>query len=406
MRILMLTLYLPYPTNSGGQIRSYNLIKHLSKKHEITLVSFIKKGEEKFAGELKKYCKDVVLFYRSEKPFTFSKVLKTGFSLYPFLVVRNYCPEAKPALEKMLKEQKFDVIHVETFYLRPHLPDTNIPIVLVDQTIEFQVYSHYVSQMRNLFLKPFYFVDVLKLRYWETRFWKEASRVVAVSEADRTVMRGCAPGIKVDIIPNAPGEELSELYHPEEKIKVKNPLIFYQSNFLWMQNVEGAVVLAKEVFPLIKKAYPTAKCRIIGQNARANAHMKVNELEKEGVEFVEQDKADVDAVVASYKEGTIFVAPLHGPGGTRLKILGAMSAGVPVVTTSVGAKGLEVVNGRDILIGETSEEIANLTLKLIKDKKLLKKIVINAKKLIKEKYDWSVIANDLSQIYEQTARKD
>jgi len=402
MKILMLTLYLPYPTNSGGQIRSYNLIKHLSKKHEITLVSFIKKGEEKYADELRKYCREVVLFYRSEKPFTTEKILKTGFSLYPFLVVRNYCPEAKPALEKMLAEKKFDVIHVETFYLRPHLPKTDIPIVLVDQKIEFQVYRHYVSQMKNLLLKPLYLLDVLKLRYWETRFWREASRVVAVSEADKKVMQKCVPGMDVEIIPNAPGEELADLYDPDHKTRVKTPLIFYQSNFLWMQNVEGAVTLARDVFPLIKKAYPAARCRIIGQNARTNAHMKVNELEKEGVEFVEQDKADVDAVVQSYKEGTIFVAPLHGPGGTRLKILGAMSAGVPVVTTPVGAKGLEVTNGKDILIGQTPEEVAMLTVKLIKDRKLFREIVVNAKKLIKEKYDWGVIAGDLSKIYEAT----
>ena len=89
MKILMLTLYLPFPPTSGGQIRSFNLIKDLSKKHEITLVSFIKKGEEVYASELKKYCKEVLFFYRSDKPFSITNILKTGFSLYPFLVMRN-----------------------------------------------------------------------------------------------------------------------------------------------------------------------------------------------------------------------------------------------------------------------------------------------------------------------------
>lgn len=397
----MLTLYLPYPPNSGGQIRSYNLIKQLSKKHDITLVSFIKKGEEKYASEMQKYCKEVIYFYRSEKPFSLKNILRTGFSLYPFLVMRNLSSVAQVFLAQKLKQEKFDVIHVETFYLRPHIPaDISVPVVLVDQTIEYAVYQHYVANMKWWFLKPLYYIDVVKLKYWETRFWKEAKKVIAVSEADKKTMQLSVPGLKVDIIPNAPGDDLKNLYNLDKKLDVKTPLIFYQSNFLWMQNVEGAVFLAKKVFPLIKKVYPDVRCRIIGQNARTNAHMKVNELENEGVEVVEQDKSDVAAVVKSYDEGTIFVAPLHGPGGTRLKILGAMSAGVPVVTTSIGASGLEITNGENILIGETPKEIADLVLKLIKDKKLFRKIVENAKKLINEKYDWKSIAVDLGKIYE------
>ena len=397
----MLTLYLPYPPNSGGQIRSYNLIKHLSKKHEITLVSFIKKGEEKYADELRKFCKEVIYFYRSEKPFSLINILRTGFSLYPFLVMRNLCEEARDFLDKKINKEKFDVIHVETFYLRPHIPaHISIPVILVDQTIEYAVYQHYMDNFKWWFLKPFLFIDVAKLKYWETKFWKEAKKVIAVSEADKKTMQQAVPGLAVEIIPNAPGDDLAGLYNPVKKLEEKKPLIFYQSNFLWMQNVEGAIVLAKEVFPLIKKTYPDARCRIIGQNARTNAHMQVTELEKHGVEVVEQDKSDVNAVIKSYREGTIFVAPLHGPGGTRLKILGAMSAGVPVVTTPVGAKGLEITNGEDILIGKTPEEVARLTMKLIKDKKLFLRIVENAKKLIREKYDWKIIAKDLGEIYE------
>lgn len=400
----MLTLYLPYPTNSGGQIRSYNLIKNLSKEHEITLVSFIKHGEEKYADEMKKYCKEVLYFYRPEKPFTLGSILKTGLSLYPFVVVRNFCPDAKVALAKKIKKEKFDVIHVETFYLRPHIPENvTIPIVLVDQTIEYVVYQHYVETMKQWFLKPLFAIDVAKLKYWEARFWREASRVIAVSQADKATMQKLVPNLPVDIIPNAPGDELAHLYTAHQKTPTKSPLIFYQSNFLWMQNVEGAIRLAHDVFPLIKKALPSARCRIIGQNARSNAHVNVRDLEGNGVEIMEQDKSDVAAVIESYREGTIFLAPLYGPGGTRLKILGAMSAGVPVVTTPIGAAGIDAVPGREILIGQTPQELADLTIKLIKDKKLFRQIVVDAKKLIEQKYDWSVISKNLAQIYAQTA---
>ena len=89
----MLTLYLPFPPTSGGQIRSFNLIKNLSRKHEITLVSFIKKGEEVYADELRKYCKEVIYFYRSKSPFVVGNIFKWLFSLYPFVVIRNFSSE-------------------------------------------------------------------------------------------------------------------------------------------------------------------------------------------------------------------------------------------------------------------------------------------------------------------------
>lgn len=396
MKILMLTLYLPYPPTSGGQIRSYNLIKNLSKKHEITLISFIKKGEEVYADELRKYCKEVIYFYRSDKPFSLFNVLKTGFSFYPFLVMRNFSALGKNTIEEKLKKEKFDLIHVETFYLRPHIPRTNIPIVLVDQTIEFEVYQHHTETMKWWFLRPLFYIDVLKLRYWETRFWKEAASVVAVSEPDKLKMQKLVPGLKVDIIPNAPGDDLTSVFEQRKTPDFKHPIIFYQSNFFWMQNVEGAQFLVKKVFPEIHKLIPNAKCRIVGQMATE----KVNYLKSNFVEVIDLETSDIEGVRKAYREGTVFVAPLWGPGGTRLKILSAMSTGVPVVTTSVGAQGIEITNGKNILIADTPQAMAKAVVKLLTDRQFYQDIVVNAKKLIREKYDWAVIAKDLSKIYE------
>lgn len=402
MKILMLTLYLPYPPTSGGQIRSYNLIKNLSKKHEITLYSVIKRGEEKYAQEMEKYCKEVIYFYRPDKPWTLKNILNTGLSLYPFVVMRNLSLAGRKELTKRLKSDNFDLIHVETFYLRPHLPPTQIPMLLVDQTIEFQVYQHFVDSFKWWFLRPLLYVDVLKLRYWETKFWREAARVVAVSEADREKMQQSVPGMKVDIIPNAPGDDLADVFASRKKPDFKKPIIFYQSNFFWMQNVEGAEILIRDVFPKIKKEIPGAICRIVGQKATE----KVSRLKGEGIEIIDLETSDIEGIKKAYREASVLVAPLWGPGGTRLKILSAMSTGVPVVTTPVGARGLEVQNGEHALIAEDSDGLAKATIKLLSDPKLYTLIVQNAKKLIQEKYSWKSVANKLSKIYEETAGKN
>ncbi|MBI4099774.1 glycosyltransferase [Candidatus Microgenomates bacterium] len=399
MKILMLTLYLPYPPTSGGQIRSYNLIKNLSKKHEITLVAIIKKGEEKYASELEKYCKEVLFFYRTSKPWTLRNVLKSGLSPYPFLVIRNTSEEAKRAISRKLTKEQFDLIHVETFYLMPHVPKTAVPILLVDQTIEFQVYQHYVDSMKWWFLRPLLYLEVLRLRFWETKFWQQADKVVAVSQADARMMKSYVSGLDVGIIPNAPGDDLSDLYQKRSKPNFARPIVYFQSGFLWLQNVEGAKILARQVFPLIKKQIPEAICHIVGQSATR----KIGYLGTNDVKIIDLENDDIAGVRQAYLKGTVFVAPLWGPGGTRLKILSAMSTGVPVVTTPVGIEGIEAKHQTHVLIGKNSPELASLTVKLLKDKKLYEKIVVNARKLIEDRYGWQVIADKLSKIYEETA---
>ena len=183
----MLTPYLPYPLLTGGQTRSYNLIKRLSKLgHDITLFSLVKSDKEKkYVYELEKYCKEVRVFKRPGKPWTLTNIFKTGFSLFPFLVVRNWADGEKSAVGEKLKKENFDLIHAETFYVMPHIPETNIPIVLVDQTIEYKVYQHYVENYKFPLLKPLFYLDVAKLktRYSENtlkvpeKYLKEAIRL-------------------------------------------------------------------------------------------------------------------------------------------------------------------------------------------------------------------------------------
>jgi len=167
MKILMLTPYLPYPLLSGGQIRTYNLLKKLATKHEITLFALIKNQDEKqYIPELEKYCAKVKVFQRSEKPFTIKNIIKALFSSYPFLVIRNYVPEAIDAIREELDAEKYDLIHAETFYMMPHLPENDIPTILVEQTIEYLGYESYAKKAPKLF-RPLLESDIKKIRRWE-----------------------------------------------------------------------------------------------------------------------------------------------------------------------------------------------------------------------------------------------
>lgn len=389
MKILMLTPYLPYPTNSGGQIRSNNLIKHLSKKHEITLCSLIKNDEDrKYIENLKPFCKEVYVFKRPTKPWTIGNILRTGFSSLPFLVVRNYSPSEKEDLPKIIEEGNFDIIHAETFYVSPHIPQTDIPIVLVDQTIEYQVYQHYVKSFRLLFLRPLLYIDVLKIKYWESYYWKKASRVVAVSDRDANIMKETVPGLQVNVVPNGVGDDLTEnvpLHYGHK--------ILFMGNYAWLQNSEAARILAKEVFPKIREKIKDAKLIIAGQYAE-----KIADLAGEDIEIKDLPIDDIKSVQNYFRTCGVLVTPLYGPGGTRLKILGAMASHLPVVTTKVGITGINACD-EEVLQGESPEDLANLTIKILEDKKLYEKIANNARKFVEKNYFYDAIAEKLDDIY-------
>ncbi len=393
MKILMLTPYLPYPPSSGGQIRSYNLLKKMAKDHQVTLFSLVKfDAEKKYVPELEKICHRVKVFKRAEKPWTLTNIIKTGFSMFPFLVVRNYSSEERRAIEKLLEEEEFDVIHAETFYVSPHIPKTKIPIVLVDQTIEYQVYRHYVKNYRWWFLKPLLNIDVLKLKFWEEYYWKKASRVVAMSDKDAKVMRALVPGLKVSVIPNGVGEDLMV----KSKVHYNQTLLF-MGNYAWLQNIEAAKFLANKIYPIVKAAIPTAKLLIAGQNTD-----KVNDLAGDDIELRDLDIEDIDGVRESYHQSGVLVAPLYGPGGTRLKILGAMASHLPVVTTKVGIAGIGQ-SGHDYLEAETAKGMAEQTIKVLNDRELYAQIAVNARELVEDKYSYDSIARELSDVYEEVA---
>lgn len=398
MKVLMLTPYLPFPPSSGGQIRSYNLIKHLSRRHDITLFSLIKGDEEKkYIPELEKYCSKVKVFKRSKSPWTLKNIIKTGFGTFPFLVVRNLVNEEKEALEKELEQSSYDIIHAETFYVMPHIPETSVPILLVDQTIEYLVYKHYVDEQALFFLKPFFLIDVLKLKYWEKKYWEKANRVVAVSEADKREMLKVSPYLKVDILPN--GVDL-EFFKVKKNWNEKNPKILFVANFKWLQNTEAAEVLLDVVFPKIFEKLPNSKLWIVGQHVPE----KIKRRAGESVVISDLNYDDEETIKRAYYESSIFVSPLRGPGGTRLKHFAAMASKLPLLTTTVGAEGLNATKGKNILVEDDFSEMARKAVFVLTNPDKARQLAENARFLVEKNFSWSVIADSLDSIYKETAR--
>lgn len=394
MKILMLVPFLPNDQMSGGQTRWYNLIKHLSKTHKITLMSLIKDDwERKFIPELSKYCEKVMVFKRPKSPWTFRNLFLTLISFNPLVVIRNLSLEERSAIKKELSSNEYDLIHAETFYVMPHIPKTKTPIILVEPTIEFSVYKHYVDNEVGALLKPIYMFDVMKLKFWEKFYWRRASKLFAVSEDDKRVMQQEIPDIKVGVVPN--GIDIN--YFNNKKVDKASPQrILYVGNYKWMQNVEAVNILISDIWPRVKDKIKNVKLWLVG----VNMPISLLEIAKKNNDIIISE--GLPDVREAYKKSTVLVAPIKGPGGTRLKVLEAMASGLPVVSTSVGVAGLGVLDKHEVLIGNSINEISMLTIRVLKNSDFAVRIGLAGKRFVEKNYDWDKIVKSLNNAYEDT----
>lgn len=387
----MITPYLPYPLHSGGQTRSYNLIKHLSKKHQIALFSFIRGPEEnRYLKDLSPYCQKIKTFVRG-KTWDIKKILFALFTPYPFLVANYYSRQLRNAIKEELAKEKYDLVHIECFYLMPNVPKTKLPKILVDQTIEYEVYRHYTKTLPWYLvpLKALYYLDVEKIYFWEKYFWKTADQTCAVSKDDKRLMKKHCPKAKFEVVKN--GVNIEQFIKRKYQKTSLPTILFGVANFKWMQNREGVDILLKSVWPKIKKELPKSRLWIIGRYA------------PEFYGQFGQDKditvREADDVAYFYQKAWVLVAPIKSGGGSRTKFFEAMASGLPIITTKQGIEGIKIKKNQEAIIVNTSDQLARAAVDLIKKPEKMREIGKKAQRLVREKYSWQESAKELDQVY-------
>lgn len=384
MKILIVSSYLPYPLFSGGQIRLYNLIKNLSEKHSITLVCEKRDHQtQKDIDEVKKICESVYIAER-KKQWSTTNILKTGFSLDPFLITGHTSKEMKEIISKVLSSEKFDLIHVETFYVMQNLPKTNLPIVLAEHNVEYKVYEKFVN--KSLFIaKPLLYLDILKLKRIEKAYWKKATKLIAVSEIEAKEM-----GRDVEIVPN--GVDIDK-FKMRKVFKGKKKKVLFIGDFKWIQNRDSIVYIIKNIWPKVVKKNPDARLWIVGKKIPDS----IKELKDESIIFDENAPNETELI---FQEADVLLSPIRVGGGTNFKILESMSCGTPVITTALGNEGIKARENEEIVICDLPEEFSNKTSLLLTDEYLYEKISRNSRKFIEKNYDWKNISKKLNKVYE------
>jgi glycosyltransferase involved in cell wall biosynthesis len=221
-------------------------------------------------------------------------------------------------------------------------------------------------------------IEAAKMRRYERETVARFPRVIAVSEHDRKEMSAMTDRSRISVVPT--GVDLKQY---RAAASAEEPLVIFVGSMDWEANIDGVDYFCREIWPSVKERTPEARLRIVGRNP----HPRVQKLAGESIEVT----GTVTSIVDHLKEAAVFVVPLRVGGGTRLKIYEAMAMGKAVVATSIGAEGLDVTDGRDILLADNAAKFADSVVALLKDRSLRRSIEQAAQDTA-ARYDWSVIA--------------
>ncbi len=412
MKVLLISPYIPYPPITGGKVRVYNFLKKLSEKHEIVLICLLKNTDEfKDVKVLEKQGFKIYPVLR-RKAWSIQNLVRTLFTKYSFLtVVNNFSPDTENLILEVIKKEKPDLIHLETFYMAQSLlavrDKIKIPILLAKVDVEAQVYFRNAQQKKNPILKLMGYIDARKMLSYEVQVCKYFDKVTFASEVDRTLLTSYLKkrniNVSTDLIPNGVD---TKHYVPTNTKKYSKPTVVFLGNFRYFANTDAAFYFVKNIWPIITSKIDT-HLYIVGpllpkgiQRLLSNDVAKLNTDNITVTGFVEED---VKKNILS--KSWISVAPIRIGSGTKLKILESMAIGTPVIATPVGIEGIDAVDNKSVLIGESPQQVANKIVKLLKDQSLRQTISKNARKLVEDVYEWDVICSKLDKIYRDLTKK-
>jgi glycosyltransferase involved in cell wall biosynthesis len=246
-------------------------------------------------------------------------------------------------IKQVLGSTKFDLIHIETFYVAQNIPPTSLPVVLIDHNIEHKVYQRFANHA-PLAARPFLNIDVAKIKREEETFWHEASQVVAVSEDDQKIME--KSGINAAIVAN--GVNVEQFAFKEKTNKSRIRKILFIGDFKWIQNQDSAKFILEEIWPLVS-AHMECKMWFV---ARKIPEIIKSLTRDSSVIFDEESSGNPAPHI--FQEADVLLAPIRVGGGTSYKILESMSCGTPVVTMPLSANAINAMDGENIMVGRTN----------------------------------------------------
>lgn len=397
MRILFLSSRSPYPPNCGHALRTYNLIREAVKKHDITLVSYVlSQDEETGIREMEGICSKVVSVpvpIAKGRSRLYAGLLRNLFSDRPFLAHKYGTPLMTNTVRELLRDNTYDLVHIDTLWMAVHRHAVKgLPVVVSDHNVEYRVLEKRAG-LESGIARRFWSTQARRMRNFEIRVLNESTCTVAVSDADTEGLRQLVPAARVFTVPN--GVDV-DFFQPDWTAPRKNVVVFV-GNMDYQPNVDAVRYFTGSIWPMVHHERPDSEFVVIGARPPAVVR-KCGEIP--GVKIL----GFVDDVRPYLQTASVYVAPLRVGGGTKLKVLTAMACGAAIVSSPVGAEGIDFENGREMWVEDTPESTADRILAVLRNPNEQISLGMAGRCLVERLYSWPHIGEINEAVY-QTALK-
>jgi sugar transferase (PEP-CTERM/EpsH1 system associated) len=392
-RILWLCPKLPYPLVSGERIRHFNLIRRLATRHAVHLVSFQERPDDaEFVPVLEKFCEQVVTVPLPRRQPLPQRMLAAMNPRRSFYVHRYTSPTMRHAVESISNRWSYDVVQAENIFMTQYLRDVNQrsrPARIVTLINIESILCERCSRVESHPLKRVYWrLEAAKLASLEHRQLGGMDAVVTMSEHDRGVVQRMVPGAHVFTVANSVD---TEEYQVPPEIERERSVVFTGS-LGYQPNADAVAFFLDEVWHRVRRAVPDGTCQIVGRDPSRAL------LSRSGTDGVVVT-GHVDDVRPYLARAGATIVPLRAGAGTRLKILEAMATGNGIVSTRIGAEGLDVRDGVDLLLADDPAAFAQAVIRVLTDPELRRRLGTSARQRVETRYDWDIATTALEAVY-------
>ena len=390
MRILWVKAGKLLPVDTGGKIRSYNILRRLAERNDLTLLSYYGGArDEAYEKEITEHLPHTLTINTGVPESSALDYLRRLTQAAPYAVTKFTSREVQRNVVSLLESGHFDVAVCD--FLAASLNFTSAlktPALLFQHNVESALWKRQASHEPNLINRAVYKLEAAKMLRYERTAVARFHHVIAVSDNDRELMSAMTDASRISVIPT--GVDLEQFKGARREATTStDPLVIFVGSMDWEANIDAVDYFCREVWPAVKQAVPRVRFRIVGRNP----HARVRKLANDSIEVT----GTVASVIEHYRDAAVNIVPLRIGGGTRLKIYEAMAMGKATVSTSVGAEGLDVSDGSDILLADSSDKFAASLIALLTNDQLRKRIEGAAAEKA-ARYDWSVITEQFEGV--------
>jgi len=391
LTVLVLGDEIPYPPDSGKRIRTWNLLRRLAKRHSLSYLCY---GDDDDPAIATLESEGITVYtVRPRTKFEgwqlYLRLLANVLSPYPYSVAKQISRNFDEKLRQLMDDRQFDLVQSEATTCGRYLNSVaGVPRVLHTHNIESQIWSRRARLGQTLAERLFFASQAVKMRWFERRLLRTVESAVAVTLQDSRQMRDWDVPT-VTVVPNGVNLELSTI-NPDG---VRPFELLFLGALDWYPNLDGLQFFVCEILPLVVSAQPNTTLRIVGR--RPAESLRKLAASNRQVELVGEVK-DVRPYLA---RASVVVVPLRIGGGSRLKILEALAAGKAVISTSIGAEGLDITPGRHFQLADTPLEFAQQIIALLSSEVERLHLGETGRLLVAERYNWDGIAMKLEEAW-------